>query len=383
MTSLEQTLAAPPLASTTQTSEAKQYTRTKLMLGVALSLLSFVVVLAIVLSGLSKEFAFWAQGQTDNEYVGVLLFLLAVGATESVVTLPLAFYSSYIIEHRYRLSNQTVGRWVWERTKAFLVAAPLMAFISVVLYVCLKSYGMLWWLPVAVVVTCVSIVVARIVPTFIMPLFYRFTPIDDSSLKDRLTALCRSAGVRFEGIFSFDMSKNTKKANAGFTGIGKAKRIILGDTLLHSFTEDEILTVFAHELGHYVHKHLLIGMMVGVVFSFAGLYATAHAYALSVSLLHFNGLTDIAALPLLGLWLSLFGLISSPLGNALSRQHEREADRYAVQTTGNTAAFISALRKLAAMNLADPEPHPLVEFFFYSHPSIARRVAMVEALNGR
>lgn len=383
MTSMEQTIAAPPLASTSRTSEAKQYTRTKLMLGVGSSLLSFVVVLAIVLSGLSKEFASWAQELADNEYVSVLLFLLAVGATESVVTLPLSFYSGYIIEHRYGLSNQTVGRWVGERTKALLVAAPLMAIISVVLYFCLKNYGMLWWLPVAVVVTLVSVVLARIVPTLIIPLFYRFTPVKDGSLKERVTALCKSAQVRFEGIFSFDMSKNTKKANAVFTGIGKAKRIILGDTLLHSFTEDEIVTVFAHELGHYVHKHLLIGMVVGVVSTFAGLFAAAHAYAFSVSLLHFNGLTDIAALPLLGVWLSLFGLISSPLGNMLSRKHEREADRYAVQTTGTKAAFISALRKLAETNLADPEPHPLVEFFFYSHPSIARRVAMVDSLNGR
>jgi STE24 endopeptidase len=353
------------------------------MLGIASSVLSFIVVLAIVTTGLSRELSTWALALATNEYLALLLFLAAVGIVESVVTLPLGFYSSYIIEHRYGLSNQTLGRWAWERLKALLVAAPLMAIVAVVLFYCLKTYGMGWWLPVAIVLTMFSIILARIVPTYIMPLFYKFTPIENGSLKERITALCRNAGVRIEGIFSFDMSKNTKKANAGFTGIGKAKRIILGDTLLKEFTEEEIETVFAHELGHYKHKHLLIGMGVGVLSTFVGLYITARLYAVSLSWFGFSSITDIAALPVLGLWLSIFGLVTSPLGNMLSRKHEREADRYAVQTTGKKMAFVSALRKLAETNLADPEPHPVVEFLFYSHPSIARRIAMVEAINGR
>jgi STE24 endopeptidase len=362
---------------------AKRYSRTKLMLGIASSVLSFIVVLAIVTTGLSRELSTWALALATNEYLALLLFLAAVGIVESVVTLPLGFYSSYIIEHRYGLSNQTLGRWAWERLKALLVAAPLMAIVAVVLFYCLKTYGMGWWLPVAIVLTMFSIILARIVPTYIMPLFYKFTPIENGSLKERITALCQNAGVRIEGIFSFDMSKNTKKANAGFTGIGKAKRIILGDTLLKEFTEEEIETVFAHELGHYKHKHLLIGMGVGVLSTFVGLYITARLYAVSLSWFGFSSITDIAALPVLGLWLSIFGLVTSPLGNMLSRKHEREADRYAVQTTGKKMAFVSALRKLAETNLADPEPHPVVEFLFYSHPSIARRIAMVEAINGR
>ncbi|HXF99175.1 MAG TPA: M48 family metalloprotease, partial [Bacteroidota bacterium] len=167
------------------------------------------------------------------------------------------------------------------------------------------------------------------------------------------------------------------------TGIGKAKRIIIGDTLLKNFTEDEIETVFAHELGHYKHKHILIGIAVGVISTYAGLFITAHLYAVSLSWFGFSSITELAALPLLGLWLSIFGLVTSPLGNMLSRKHERDADRYAVRTTGKKAAFVSALRKLAETNLADPQPHPIVEFLFYSHPAIARRIAMVESYNGQ
>lgn len=360
---------------------AKRYNRIKLALGIVSSVLSFVVVLLIVVAGVSRDIAAWALENTPNEYLALLAFVAAIGIIESGVTLPLGFYSSYIIEHRYRLSNQTLGRWAWERLKAMLVASPLVAIVTVVLYYCLTTYGAWWWLPVALVLTFFSIVLARIVPTFIMPLFYTFTPLDNGSLRDRIAKLCENAGVRFEGIFVFDMSKNTKKANAGFTGIGQAKRIILGDTLVKEFTEDEIETVFAHELGHYKHKHILVGIGVGIVSTFVGLFVTARLYEWSLAWFGFSSIAELAALPLLGLWLSVFGLVTSPLGNMLSRKHEREADRYAVQTTGKKDAFVSALRKLAATNLADPEPHPLVEFLFYSHPSIARRIAVVESLN--
>jgi STE24 endopeptidase len=299
---------------------------------------------------------------------------------ESVFTLPIGFFSSYIIEHRYNLSNQTLGWWIWERVKGLLVGTPLLILVVLALYYCLKTYGDSWWLPVSLMLTFISIVLARIVPTFIMPLFYKFTPIEHGSLKEKIQRLCANAGVRIEGVFSFDMSKNTKKANAGFTGIGNAKRIILGDTLLYHFSEDEIETVFAHELGHYKHRHITIGIVVGVLSTFIGLFTTSKLYVLSLSSFGFDSITNLAALPLLGLWLSIFGLVTSPLGNALSRKHEREADRYAVRTTKNKHAFISALRKLASTNLSDPEPSKFVEFFFHSHPSIVRRVAMVEAM---
>jgi STE24 endopeptidase len=138
--------------------------------------------------------------------------------------------------------------------------------------------------------------------------------------------------------------------------------------------------VFAHELGHYKHKHIIIGIVVGVVSTFVGLFVTSKLYSLSLVWFGFDTIAELAALPLLGLWLSIFGVVTSPLGNMLSRRHEREADMYAVQTTRKRSAFVSALQKLADTNLADPAPHPLIEFLFYSHPSIARRIALVESL---
>jgi len=359
---------------------AKAYNRTKLLTGVASAVLSFGFLLVFVFAGYSRMLDRAVTGTISGSYLGVLVFFFGAGIAQSIITLPLGFYSGYIVEHRYHLSTQTAGRWVWEKLKGLLVAAPLMAVVLVVLFYCLSTFGNWWWLPVSVVLTFISVLLARLAPVLVFPLFYKFTPISEGALKERILALCRSAGLRIEGIYSFNMSKNTRKANAGFTGIGRSKRIILGDTLLKEFTEDEIATVFAHELGHYKHRHIRTGIVVGTVSTFAGLFLTSHFYGWSVQALGFTARTELAAMPLLALWLTLYGLVTSPIGNILSRRHERQADAYAVRTTRNTAAFVSALRKLSRTNLADPEPHPLVEFLFYSHPSIDRRVRAVEAM---
>jgi len=243
----------------------------------------------------------------------------------------------------------------------------------------METYGDGWWLPVSILISFVSVLLARIAPVLFMPLFYKFDPLPDGPLKERIIRLCATAGLTFDGIFTFNLSKNTKKANAGFTGIGKSRRIILGDTLVREFSEEEIETVFAHELGHYKHRHIMIGIITGFLTTFIGLFVASRLYAWSIKAFGFDSITDLRALPLLAIWLSLFGLVASPIGNILSRRHERQADAYAVKVTKNGAAFASALRRLATTNLADPEPHPLVEFLFYRHPSIAKRIQLLES----
>ncbi|MCH7516881.1 MAG: M48 family metalloprotease, partial [Bacteroidetes bacterium] len=178
----------------------------------------------------------------------------------------------------------------------------------------------------------------------------------------------------------FDMSKNTKKANAALTGLGKTKRIILGDTLLDNYTNEEIETVIAHELGHFKKKHIIKNMVIGTVTSFLTLFVIAYLYQNSLGWFGFSSITQVAALPLLVLWSMLIGIIQSPLGNILSRKFEYEADAYAVQETGNAEVFINTLEKLTDQNLGDKEPHPFVEWFFYSHPSINNRIAAIKKI---
>lgn len=357
--------------------DAKSYNRIKLTLSIASSALSLALIVVFVATGFTRSLAAWSTAVAGPGYWALLLFAVSLGAIQSVLTLPIGWYSSFVIEHRFGLSNQSFGRWAWEHTKGLMVAAPLMVGVLWIFSFCLRTWGPWWWLPLGGAVTLISVVLARLAPVLIMPIFYRFTPINEGTLKERIVRLCAEAGVRIEGIFSFDLSKNTKKANAAFTGIGRAKRIILGDTLVREFSEEEIEAVFAHELGHYRYGHIRKAIAAGTVSTFAGLFAASQLYSWSVAEFGFTGLADLGALPLIAIWLTLFGLVTSPMGNMLSRRHERQADAYAVEATGKREAFISALRKLGTMNLADPSPHPLVEFFFYSHPPIAKRIRAV------
>ena len=369
--------ARPPLQTP---DKAKAYNRIKLTTGIASAVLSFVVLLLLVMNGSTKTLETAVYRWTSHAYLALLLFAFAIGVIQSVVTLPLGFYSGYYVEHKFSLSNQTVWRWAWEHLKGLLISLPIVTGVLMLLYYCLTRFGEFWWLPVGLGLTFVSVVLARIAPVVILPLFYKLRPLEDESLRQRILALCTSAGVKIDGIFSFNLSKNTKKANAAFTGIGKAKRIIMGDTLLNEFSVDEIETVFAHELGHYTHHHIRTGIIVSIMSTFLGLFVTSLLYGWSVTWFGFSSITELAGMPLLALWLALFGLVTSPLGNILSRRHERQADAYAVRKTGKKEQFVSALGKLASMNLADPEPHPVVEFLFYSHPSIGKRIRMVESL---
>ena len=367
-----------PRSSPPRTEDAKAYNRIKLTAGLASSLFSFALLVTLVATSAGRSIAGWCSSVFPNPYGALLLFACSLGILRSGITLPLAWFSGFHLEHRFALSNQTAGEWAWERIKGFSLGAPLAGGVFCFLYFCLGRFGALWWLPVGTILTLISVVLVRIAPVLIMPLFYRFTPIADGTLKERIVHLCETAGVHVEGIFSFNLSKNTRKANAAFTGIGRSRRIILGDTLVSNFSEEEIETVFAHELGHYRFSHIRTGIIIGTVSTFAGLYLAARLYEWSVAAFHYSAMTDLAALPLLAIWLSLFGLLTSPLGNMISRYHERQADSYAVRTTGKHDAFVAALRKLADMNLADPEPHPLVEFMFYSHPPIMKRIRALE-----
>ncbi len=356
----------------------KRYNRTKLIVSLTGGTVSFLFTLTLIVTGVSRSFEYFALSVSPNPYIALLVFSALFGAVSSIVSSPFSFFSGFILEHRYNMSNQTFFQWLWEGTKGLLVSIPIITPLAVVVYYFLLTFDTFWWLPVASTLFIFSIGLSRIAPIVILPLFYKLTPLEDSPLKQKITALTQSTSMIVEGIYSFNLSKTTKKANAAFTGIGKSKRILLGDTLMENFSEDEIETVFAHELGHYSHGHIWIGIAVGTASIFIGLFLTSLAYSASVQWFGFTSITQLAALPLLTLWLGIYSLFTSPLGNILSRKHEFEADRYAVERTKNLPAFISTMNKLAEMNLADRTPHPIVEFLFYSHPSIEKRIRAAE-----
>lgn len=358
--------------------DSKKYNNTKLAISIFDTVAGFILVFIFIALGWSILLEEYIRQFVSSDYLVFLLFVISIGVAGSIIFFPFNFYSGYILEHKYKLSNQNLFKYFFEKAKALLVSTLIGIPILILFFWVLREYGTFWWLPFAIFMFFISVVLSQIFPIFILPIFYKIKPIENESLKSRIRNLAVDAGLKVENVYSFDMSKNTKKANAAFTGLGKTKRIILGDTLLNNYTEYEIETVIAHEIGHYKHKHITKNIIIGTLSSFLTLFIIATLYDISTGWFNFDSVTQIAALPLLTLWSVIIGLITTPLGNILSRKFEYEADRYAVTATCKPLSFINTLEKLTEQNLGDKEPHPFVEWFFYSHPSIKNRINAIK-----
>ncbi len=360
--------------------DSKRYNNIKLGFGIGEGIATFILVFIFVQSGISASLNNYLGNYFSNKYLLFLSFVIVTSIVGAVLFSPVNYYTGFYLEHKYNLSNQTFIKWIWEALKGILVSAVIGIPILLFFYFSINQFEQLWWLPFAIALFLISVVLARIVPIIILPIFYKVTPIENEELKTRINNLAEDAGIKVENVFKFDMSKNTKKANAAFTGIGKSKRILLGDTLLDNYTDDEIETVIAHELGHYKKKHIIKNIIIGTVSSFVTLFLIAVLYRVSIGWFGFESISNIAALPLLTLWAMLIGLVQSPLSNILSRKYEYEADEYAIKSTSKAGAFISTLNKLNEQNLGDKDPHPFVEWFFYSHPSVKKRISAIESV---
>ena len=357
---------------------AKRYNNIKLVIGISEGIVSFILLLLFVYLGYSIQLENFLSNYILNSYLLFITFLFVIGIVGSVLSFPVSYYSGFYLEHKYNLSNQTFVKWIWENFKGLLVSLAIGIPILLTFYYILNTFYSLWWLPFATIMFFFSVILSQIFPVLIFPIFYKITPIQDENLKKRITNLAKNAKLKVENVYKFNMSKNTKKANAAFTGLGKTKRIILGDTLLDNYSIEEIESVIAHELGHYKKKHIIKNIIIGTALSFLTLFIIALLYQNSLNWFGFDSITQVAALPLLALWSMVIGIIQTPLGNILSRKFEYEADEYAVVETQNPLAFKNTLEKLTDQNLGDKEPHPFVEWFFYSHPSIKNRLKAIE-----
>ncbi|NJD60325.1 MAG: peptidase [Anaerolineales bacterium] len=359
---------------------AKEYARLNRRLMVVDMVITAIYFLAWLVLGWSGALKDWLMQYTSNEWLLVFLFVLSIGGILFLINLPLSYYQGFILPHRYELSTQTVRGWVIDQVKGILVGGVLGLIVLEIIYAVLRAYPTYWWLIAAAILLIFNVILANLAPTLLMPLFNKFTPLGEehAELAERLVQLAKRSGTYVRGVFSFDMSRRTKEANAGLTGLGNSRRIIIGDTLLKEFSSDEIETIMAHELGHQVNKDIPLSIIFGSITTLVGLYLASLALNWGVSAFGFSSSGDIAAFPLFVLVLGVFGLVSMPLENGFSRWRESKADQYALALTLNGSAFASALRRLANQNLADADPEPWVEWLLYSHPAIGKRIAMAE-----
>jgi STE24 endopeptidase len=361
--------------------QARHYARLRRRLIPASVGLGTAWALGLLYSGAAVELRQALTELTSSHALVLTLFAAIVGAGYALLDLPLSYYSGFVLPHRFGLSTESLGGWVWDRVKAGLIGGTLGLLMLQILYAALTAWPDTWWLPVGVVYLLFGAVLSALAPVLIAPLFYKFTPLEEEhqELADRLVALAERAGTRVRGVYRIDMSRRTKAANAALMGLGRSRRIVLGDTLLDEFTPDEIETILAHELAHQVHLDIPLGIAVQSVITLVGLWLASLALEWGVNRFALNAVNDVAGLPWLALVLSGFGLLTMPLGNVWSRWRERMADRYAIQATGKPLAFASALIRLADQNLGELNPSPWVEFLLYSHPPLGKRIAMARS----
>jgi STE24 endopeptidase len=301
-----------------------------------------------------------------------------------IFELPLSFYSGYVLPHRFGLSTQTLAGWLRDLALEWGLTGVLGLPVLEGAYWLLRAAGPQWWLWAGAGATALTVVLSGLAPTLLLPLFNKYVPLgaEHAELVQRLQRLAEQAGTRISGVFRFDMSRRTTAANAALTGLGATRRIILGDTLLESFTPDEIETVIAHELGHHVHRDIPVGLVISSALTFVGLFLAAQTLGWGTEALGYAGPADIAGLPLLALVLGVFGALTLPLNNAYSRWREVRADRFALAITGKPRAFTDAMTRLANQNLAEADPEPWVVFLLYSHPPIRDRLALAAGSAG-
>jgi STE24 endopeptidase len=362
--------------------KAKEYARIRHRLLVVELLIASVLTLVWLLSGISQALAGQIGRVTTNEYLTVALYMLVFGAVYFVVDFPLGYYSGFTLQQRYGLSIQSRQDFLLDTVKGLLVSGVLGLLVMEIIYGLLRVSPDGWWLWAAVFLLLFTVVLSSLAPVLILPLFFKLTPLEDTELVRRLTALAERAHTHVSGVYSINFSSKTTTANAALMGLGNTRRIALGDTLLASYTVDEIETILAHELGHHVNRDIPLGILFQGVVTLVGLYLAQLGLQLGVRTFGFNGVADIAAFPVFVAVMGAFGVVTLPLGNAFSRWRERLADRYALVTTRKPEAFISAMTRLANQNLSEVDPEPWVEFLLYSHPAIGKRIAMAREIGG-
>lgn len=333
------------------------------------------ILVALLLTGLSLALRGWAEGAVGPNPVSVVaLYVLLLSLIFDIATLPFSVYRGFRLERRFGLSTETLRHWLTDHAKAVLIGVLFAEAAALSVYYALQNWPAVWWAVAGAGYSVVAVVLTILAPVVLLPLFFTFRPLDRDVLRERLTSLASKAGTRIMGVYEWTLSDRTRKANAALTGMGHTRRILLSDTLLAEYSDDEIEVILAHELAHHVHKDIWTTVLFDAGLAFAGFFIADRALHAAVPYFGLNGIADPAGIPVFLLIAGASSVCVKPLLNAVSRSHERRADSYALQMTENPSAFITAMRRLGQQNLAEESPSKLVQAFFYTHPPIKERL---------
>jgi STE24 endopeptidase len=360
--------------------KAREYARIRHRLFLVDLAIAGVGVLIVLFSGLGTWLRDILQPLVWQPIAGwfpwqVLVYFLVLMLGYQIISAPLSYYSGFVLPHRYGLSVQSFKDWLLDLFKGLVLGLVFEVIAVELIYLLLAAQPQTWWLWVAITLLFFTVIMANLAPVLILPLFYKFTPLPEGELTQRLLALAERAKTKVRGVFTMHLSSKTTAANAALMGLGNTRRIVIGDTMLNQYTPDEIEVVLAHELGHHVHRDIWKLITGQSVLTLIGLYLINLVLHWAVDTQHYYlGLADVAMMPLILLLAGIFGLIIMPLSNGYSRRIEYQADEYALHATQNIEAYKSTMTRLANQNLAELEPSPLIEFLLYDHPSVGKRL---------
>lgn len=357
--------------------KARVYEREKRVFGLVKMFVLVIIILAFYFSGLSHKLAYMYPD--SSIILTFIIYVFCFQASIFMLTLPLDYLSSYSHEHKWGFSNHTVKSWLIEQGKSFLVGLIVMWVVLSLLFFIMAEFPRFWWLIAGLASALVSVVFSTLFPILVFPIFNKYTPIRNKVLIDALEKILSKEGLKSSGFFMEDMSRNTKKENAFLAGLGKTRRVVLGDNLVNNMSVPEIVSVMAHEVGHYRYKHIWKFIMMGTFQQIIVFFLLDRI----MRFLFIDFLSGVRAnLALFPFFVLILGIIStflfSPGGNAISRYFEKQADQYALENIQDKSSFSHAIAGLANRNLINAYPEKWMKYLFYSHPPVGERLEMVK-----
>ncbi|MEW6740937.1 MAG: M48 family metallopeptidase [Nitrospirota bacterium] len=361
----------------------QEYEADKTKFSFASSIFGNIITIAFIFGGLLNIYNSWITSLNLSFIISGWLFFLLLTYIGEFLSVPFSLYSTFKIENKYGFNTMTMRLWLADFIKSLIISTIMMSLVIFAGLWLIQWSPNYWWFWVWSFFFVFSIFIMYISPYVIEPLFNKFTPIEDESLKDKIIRLAEKAGIHASRILRIDASKRSKHTNAYFTGIGKTKRIVLYDTLLESMSHNEILSVLAHEIGHWKKKHLIKTLAAFEIFSLAAIYISHKLVQgdFLLTLFNISANTIFAKFIILAFWGGIISLLLQPIVNFFSRRHERQADRASYELANDAESMVSALVKLSKENLSNLYPHPLYAALYYSHPPILDRIRYIKNLS--
>ncbi len=344
--------------------------------------LSFSSLLIIAISGLPGMIETFLLNFIPEGSIFSIAYIFVISLIFSALSFPLSFYSRFVIEQEFGFNKTSLRLYLMDLLKETVLSLILMIPLLWVLFFFMDKTGSIWWIYASAFIIAFQLIIFLLYPVAIAPLFNKFTPLEDGSLKDRLNSLADRCGFASGGIYVMDGSRRSGHSNAYFTGLGKFRRIVLFDTLIESLSEEELEAVLAHEIGHNKLKHIPKMLITSIIGLCAALFITSlfMKWAPLYGAFGYSGPSYHGILTILLYFATPFTFFLGPIGNIRSRKHEYEADAYACQAVSSNESLQKALLMLSRENLSNLTPHRLFSAFYYSHPALAERLEAMKKL---